>query len=286
MTNDPITSTAAWSHIDGMNQLIGAKQRLDALPPVDVPGGYTHIIDDAMDALLGGDDPTPILATLADAERAAEAARRVGTARQQLAAQLRDRITTARALGADQALAWLAERLAETMTRLQPHRDLIVETTSGDDAIRRGGKYVTAWRAFTEACESYEQIRATQLAVTGAARGTGSGTPTAELVGDYGIVAGRGPQVVPDDPLTGGAGRIRTVCDWPTDPAEQLRWSLETGAALWVPSIDELEGAQQAEMQRRTQDAGQHRQPQRMSEREFEHRLTIENANKFDPEFE
>lgn len=164
--------------------------------------------------------------------------------------------------GADAALSWLNDHLTELTTTVEALAPELVGITTSDDAVRAGGKALTAWSQLAQLVDQYVEIRTAQRVFTREARGTAAylhrdlfqaGTTKRPADPGWQIAAGA-PHTTN---LMTGAVRLDTEA-WPgtisdtdemenaavpsTSPAAYLLWIAGRGDA-WVPTTSQLTAA-------------------------------------------
>lgn len=180
--------------------------------------------------------------------------------------------------GADAALAWLHDHLTALTASVKDLAPDLVGISTSDDAVRAGGKALTAWSQLAQLVDQYGEIRTAQRVFTREARGTAAnlhrdifqaGTTKRPADPGWQIAAGA-PHTTS---LMTGSVRLDTEA-WPgtitdtdemmnavvpsTSPAAYLLWLAERGDA-WVPTSSQLSAALNARseaLQRKPQAVG------------------------------
>lgn len=241
----------AWSQLPGHDQLAAAVDRLHELR-IPQPRHALEVQTQLRERIAAGEQVTgeQIVAELAAALAAAQAADTAHAFVAGLHQELPRRLDHLRRSGADTALKWLQSELAAALTRASKVIGSLDGVRTADDAIERGA--TKEWSALTQLAAEYAGIRTAQREIT--ITGIGEGPNTITMLETFGVVA-EPEQLHPRlqrelegrDPISllgpGAAVSVTEAEPWPADPLEQLLWAHTDGAQLVIPKLAELRDA-------------------------------------------
>ena len=192
---------------------------------------------------------------------------------EQMRDQLRHRRRIAQREGADLALAVVAVELAAVVDDARPVFARLGDVASADAAIEVGGDVPQAWRDAMALAGRYHEVREAQATVTAAElrpldQPVQPSREVRRLVESFGLVRGARCEPVTQPSLADGAGNLSTTStkivggrvqqttqtDQPARPPdafptgvalEDLRYLVTRDVEAWVPSISELQRAEE-----------------------------------------